>query len=83
MAKALRFTPSQRRHATSTLFAVTALAAVITVAASNVLPCPVKPKRGRFADSEEDGVQSQAGVKGITVVARRPSRWIQETHPTA
>jgi hypothetical protein len=76
MRRALRFTPAQRRTATSTLFAATALAAVLTVAATQAFPCP--RRRGRFADADEG-----SSVRTETVVARRPSRWIEEVHPAA
>jgi cytochrome c oxidase assembly factor 2 len=82
MSRGLRFTPVQRRHATSTLFAATAIAAIVVVASSNILPCPVRPNRGRYADSEE-GLTLQDGGSARPIVARRPRRWIEETAPSA
>ncbi|KAH8997144.1 hypothetical protein EDB86DRAFT_2803696, partial [Lactarius hatsudake] len=34
---------------------VTFFACLLTVSASNVLPCPAHPQRGRFADGDEEG----------------------------
>ncbi|KAI6035199.1 hypothetical protein F5J12DRAFT_686504, partial [Pisolithus orientalis] len=70
----LRITSQRRRTFVSALFGLTFFAAVLTVSASNILPCPVRPNRNRYADSEE--TVSGGGVTGI--VEKRPGRWIQE-----
>ncbi|KZT12979.1 uncharacterized protein LAESUDRAFT_605820, partial [Laetiporus sulphureus 93-53] len=70
--------PRQRRTVVSMLFGLTAFASIVTVSASNVLSCPAHD-RERFAD----GV-AQEGMKGrraVTVVEKRPRRWIEETRP--
>ena len=54
---AFRLTSRRARPLTSSLFGVTFLACLFTVSASLVLPCPVHPQRGRFADGDE-GVES-------------------------
>ncbi|KAF9246955.1 hypothetical protein BU15DRAFT_39410 [Melanogaster broomeanus] len=74
MPRILRVTPQQRRTFISTLFGLTFFASVLTVSASNVLPCPVRPDRSRYADS--DGRAS--GDSATAVVEKRPRRWIQE-----
>ncbi|KIJ70284.1 hypothetical protein HYDPIDRAFT_77821 [Hydnomerulius pinastri MD-312] len=80
MFRVLRITnPNQRRRAfISTLFGLTFFASVLTVSASNVLPCPVRPDRSRYADSE---VETQ-GKTAAAVVEKRPRRWIQERSST-
>ncbi|PCH41424.1 hypothetical protein WOLCODRAFT_71284 [Wolfiporia cocos MD-104 SS10] len=76
--RALHLSPRRRRTVVSTLFGLTALASIITVSASNVLPCPAHD-RGRFADGmKKDGMN---GRHAVTVVESRPRRWIEETHP--
>ncbi|KAJ8595339.1 hypothetical protein M405DRAFT_728206 [Rhizopogon salebrosus TDB-379] len=75
ISKSFRLTFQQRRTLVSTLFGLTFFASVLTVSASNVLPCPVRPDRSRYADTES----KEAGEKSPTpVVERRPRRWIQE-----
>ncbi|KAF8914098.1 hypothetical protein CPB84DRAFT_1758399 [Gymnopilus junonius] len=74
--KVLRLT--QRRSFVSSLFGLTFFAACLTVSASNILPCPVRPDRGRFSDSEDEG----STVKETRVkVVKRPRRWIEEKIP--
>ncbi|KAF8558995.1 hypothetical protein OG21DRAFT_1454084 [Imleria badia] len=70
----LRMTHQQRRTLISTLFGVTFFASVLTVSASNVLPCPVRPDRNYHADSE----RKARGGESPAVVERPPRRWIQE-----
>ncbi|KAJ6629160.1 hypothetical protein B0H10DRAFT_1988185 [Mycena sp. CBHHK59/15] len=77
MYRALRFT--QRRNFVSSLFGFTFFATVITVSASNILPCPARPNKGRHADSELEGMDAD-GVRRV-IVAKRPRRWIEEVHP--
>ena len=71
--KVLRLT--QRRSFVTSLFGVTFFAACLTVSASNILPCPVRPDKLRFADSR--GEEELMEVK----VAKRPRRWIEEKVP--
>ncbi|EDR12940.1 uncharacterized protein LACBIDRAFT_311995 [Laccaria bicolor S238N-H82] len=73
--RALRFT---RRRFVSSLFSFTFFATVITVSASNILPCPARPQRGRFADSDEE--RMPVAVSDVNVT-KRPRRWIEEKHP--
>jgi cytochrome c oxidase assembly factor 2 len=80
MRRALRLTPAQRRSATTSLFAATALAAVLSVSAA-ALPCPAHG--GRFADADTPAEKAGARPAAATVVARRPRRWIEEVHPAA
>ena len=70
----LRITHRQRRTFVSALFGITFFASVLTVSASNVLPCPVRPDRNYHADSER-GAQ---GDGSPVAVEKRPRRWIQE-----
>lgn len=79
MYRALRFT--QKRQFVSSLFGFTFLAAVVTVSASSILPCPVRPTKGRYADSEESGI-GEGEARRVTVAKRPPRRWIEEVHPT-
>ncbi|KAJ7699913.1 hypothetical protein B0H17DRAFT_1047639 [Mycena rosella] len=81
MYRALRFT--QQRQFVSSLFGFTFLAAVVTVSASNILPCPARLNKGRYADSnieDEHGMGGAEGARPVTV-AKRPRRWIEEVHP--
>ncbi|TFK43353.1 hypothetical protein BDQ12DRAFT_674829 [Crucibulum laeve] len=74
--KVLRLT--QRRSFVSSLFGITFFAAVLTVSASNILPCPVRPSRGHYADSDEEIM----GVTKVPVtIVKRPRRWIEEQYP--
>ncbi|EGO01837.1 hypothetical protein SERLA73DRAFT_49488 [Serpula lacrymans var. lacrymans S7.3] len=79
----LRLTHSQRRTVVSTLFSLTFFAAVLTVSASNVLPCPARAgiHRGRYADGggDGDGAARRGGGRADVVVEKRPRRWIEET----
>lgn len=75
---AFRLTSRRARSLTSSLFGVTFVACLLTVSASNVLPCPARPQRGRFADGDE-GVESQH--RRVAVTEKRPKRWIEERHP--
>ena len=77
-----RLTTRRARTLTSSLFGLTFFACVLTVSASNMLPCPVHSHRGRFADdgSNAGSHQTSDGRRAI-VVERRPRRWIEERHP--
>ncbi|KZT72601.1 hypothetical protein DAEQUDRAFT_722763 [Daedalea quercina L-15889] len=77
-SRVLHPTPQQRRKFVSTLFGLTFLASVITVSASNVLPCPAHD-RGRFADGQVG--EGMTGQRAVTVVEKRPRRWIEEARP--
>ncbi|KAJ7179290.1 hypothetical protein C8R46DRAFT_887173, partial [Mycena filopes] len=79
MYRALRFT--QRRQFVSSLFGFTFLAAVVTVSASNILPCPAHVNKGRYADSELEGGLGGAVAPRVTVAKRPPRRWIEEVYP--
>lgn len=70
----LRITHRQRRTLVSTLFGLTFFASILTVSASNVLPCPVRSDRNYHADSEHRA----RGGGPPAVVVKRPRRWIQE-----
>ncbi|KAK0490708.1 hypothetical protein IW261DRAFT_1433619 [Armillaria novae-zelandiae] len=74
--RTLKFT--QRRTFLSSIFGATAAATILTVLASNILPCPVRPDKSRFADSGANAAQ----LTGKVVVAKRPRRWIEEKDPT-
>lgn len=79
-----RFTNRNRRSLTSYLFGLTFVASILTVSASAVLPCPVRPGRARYADSgEEVGERGQRGSGYTTVVEKRPRRWIEEKPPSS
>ncbi|KII95352.1 hypothetical protein PLICRDRAFT_34198 [Plicaturopsis crispa FD-325 SS-3] len=78
VSRALRVTPWRRRAFISSLFAFTFLATVVTVSASNVLPCPARPARARFAD---DGSSEKSSGRATAVIEKRPRRWIEERHP--
>ncbi|KAF9008884.1 hypothetical protein BDQ17DRAFT_1275148 [Cyathus striatus] len=69
---------SQRRAFVSSLFGFTFFAAVLTVSASNILPCPVRPHRQRFMDSNPEEHPNPIG--GVSVI-KRPRRWIEEKPP--
>ena len=68
----------QRRSIISSLFGLTFIATCLTVSASNILPCPVRSERARFADSDNETPMTKGGqVK----VVKRPRRWIEEKAP--
>ena len=69
---------SQRRSFISSLFGFTFIATCLTVSASNILPCPVRPERGRYADSDNKGTPIK---RGQVKVDKRPRRWIEEKVP--
>src|SRR5712671_1559824 len=88
-----RLTTRRARSISSSFFGLTFLACVLTVsAASDLLPCPAHPQRGRFADDGADGNNgnnndgsSRHGPhprwRSTVVVEKRPKRWIEEHHP--
>lgn len=79
LARALRLSPSRRRTFLSALFGATAAVSVLTVAGSDVLPCPARSSTKRYA--EEGPGQGLRATRGRAVVERRPRRWIEETQP--
>ncbi|KAI9432873.1 hypothetical protein F5148DRAFT_558819 [Russula earlei] len=76
-----RLTTRRARSLSSSLFGLTFLACVLTVSASDMLPCPAHSKRGRFADENNDVGNVPASRRPV-VVQKRPKRWIEEHHPT-
>ncbi|RPD61920.1 hypothetical protein L226DRAFT_535298 [Lentinus tigrinus ALCF2SS1-7] len=83
VSRVLSLNHRQRRTFISSLFGLTFLASVVTVSASAILPCPAHPTRGRFLDGspEADASMGANGRRGITVVEKKPRRWIEETRP--
>lgn len=82
MIRPLRLTTTQRRSFISSLFGLTFLASVVTVAASSFLPCPARHSRVRYADGQM--MENGGGTDGKTrkvIVEKRPSRWIREKDP--
>jgi len=80
----LHFSNPRRRKLVSTLFALTFFASVVTVNASNALPCPARRDHSRYADvdsDEGDKEEGSGGRGGVTIVERKPRRWIEETKP--
>lgn len=77
-----RLTTRRARSLTSSLFGLTFLACVMTVSASEMLPCPAHSQRGRFADGDNDRSRDPSRSRTI-VVEKRPRRWIEERHPSS
>ncbi|TFK29298.1 hypothetical protein FA15DRAFT_664222 [Coprinopsis marcescibilis] len=75
--KVLRLT--QRRSFVSSLFGFTFAATVLTVSASEFLPCPVRTHKGRYADSDQQELPRFAPED--VNVSKRPRRWIEEKLP--
>ncbi|EKM80213.1 hypothetical protein AGABI1DRAFT_57760 [Agaricus bisporus var. burnettii JB137-S8] len=69
---------TQRRAFVSSLFGLTFVAAVVTVSASSILPCPARPNKDRYLDSNGD---RSLVSEGPVNVAKRPRRWIEEKGP--
>jgi cytochrome c oxidase assembly factor 2 len=77
-----RLTTRRARALTSSLFGLTFFACVLTVSASNMLPCPAHLHRGRFADDGNNtGDHQPSNGRRAIVVEKRPRRWIEERHP--
>jgi len=76
----LHFSNLHRRKFVSSLFALTFFVSVVTVSASNVLPCPARGDRSRYADVDEEREDSRRR-KDVTVVEKKPRRWIEEAKP--
>ncbi|KAH9956994.1 hypothetical protein BC827DRAFT_1228066 [Russula dissimulans] len=90
--RAFRLTSRRARSISSSFFSLTFIACVLTVAAaSDLLPCPAHPQRGRFADDGADGNNNDGGSghgppprwRRTVVVEKRPKRWIEEHHPNS
>ena len=80
MSRAIQVTSRQRRAVLSYLFGLTAFASVVTVAASDILPCPARSSTSRFAEGDETSEMRRGG--GRTIVEKRPRRqWIEEKRP--
>lgn len=79
VSRTLHLNPRQRRTFISSLFGLTFLASVVTVSASALLPCPVPHQR--YADADADGSGAQRMRRAVTVVEKKPRRWIEETRP--
>lgn len=78
VSRTLYLTTRTRRKALTYIFGATAFASVLTVAASDVLPCPVKPNKGRYAEGK-DGEEVGRSLATGAVIERRPvRRWIEE-----
>lgn len=91
MPPTFRFTNRQNRSLVSFLFGLTFVGTVVTVAASDVLPCPVRPIRHGLAESNQSDStttnnDSQEQRRRQTVIVqqqRRPRRrWIEEKPPS-
>jgi cytochrome c oxidase assembly factor 2 len=67
------------RKLVSSLFALTFFASVLTVSASNVLPCPARSNRSRYADVDESRVNAVKKKDGTP--EKRSRRFIEETKP--
>ncbi|ETW84315.1 hypothetical protein HETIRDRAFT_312706 [Heterobasidion irregulare TC 32-1] len=83
LSRTLRLTHRTRRTLTSALFGLTFFASILTVSASDVLPCPAHSSRNRFADGGEPGDHTSRGGRSSrpAVVEKRPRRWIEEKSP--
>lgn len=78
LTRGLHFTHRQRRKFISSLFGLTFVASVITVSAS-ALPCPAN--HNRFADGTLKDGDDARRARGVTIVEKKPRRWIEETNP--
>ena len=81
LTRTLRMSHRQRRTFISSLFGFTFLAAVATVSAPALLPCPVN--RSRYADADPLNTEGMGGGRRAAplVVEKKPRRWIEETRP--
>ncbi|KAL4265644.1 hypothetical protein AB1N83_000235 [Pleurotus pulmonarius] len=69
-----------RRSVVSSLFGITFVSSIFTVSASNILPCPARPDRARFADGDEESPVAIVGRNNVTI-SKKPRRWLEEVHP--
>ncbi|KAI0751363.1 hypothetical protein C8Q80DRAFT_1156909 [Daedaleopsis nitida] len=84
VSRTLHLNPRQRRTFISSLFGLTFLASVVTVSASAILPCPVPHQRYADAVGEVQNMPMHVhahGRRAVTVVEKKPRRWIEETRP--
>ncbi|KAF9263572.1 hypothetical protein L218DRAFT_322718 [Marasmius fiardii PR-910] len=77
---------AQGRPFVSSLFGITFVASVLTVSASNILPCPARPQKNRLADTNTESQESSHRFMGGEVVVvpnnqKRTRRWIEEKYP--
>ncbi|KAH9971008.1 hypothetical protein BGW80DRAFT_1325074 [Lactifluus volemus] len=80
---AFRLTSRRARTLTSSLFGITFVACFMTVCASDILPCPAHPQRGRFADDDNEGQSRHPSTVRATMMEKRPRRWIEEHYPSS
>ena len=80
VARLIHWSTPKRRKAVTYLFALTFFASVVTVSASNGLPCPARHDRRAYLDSEDNGTGSKNA--SVHIVEKKQRRWIQETRPT-
>ncbi len=78
VSRALHLIPRSRRKALTYIFGATAFTSILTVAGSEVLPCPARPSGNR---RHADGAENLEGVAGRTVIEKKPRRWIEESRP--
>jgi cytochrome c oxidase assembly factor 2 len=73
--------PNQRKFR-ATLFSLTFVAATVTVSASNILPCPVRPEKERWLDAsgQYSNAENMSQMK-VAVVPQKKRRWIEEKLP--
>ena len=83
-----RFTPSARRSAISSLFALTFISSILTVSASSILPCPARPAGRDYLNEAEEGRgvksarrESQRSEEDVIVLSRKSHHWIEEKTP--
>ncbi|KAI0291503.1 hypothetical protein B0F90DRAFT_1942057 [Multifurca ochricompacta] len=81
--RAFHLTSRRARSLTSSLFGVTFFACILTVSASDMLPCPAHPERGRFADADGDNEAQHPHIpsRHAQVIERKHRRWIEEHRP--
>ncbi|KAF8325277.1 uncharacterized protein EI90DRAFT_3073687 [Cantharellus anzutake] len=84
----LRITPSARRSAISSLFALTFIGSILTVSASSILPCPARPSDRSYLTESGDGHDVKRSKRGslqseeeIIVMSRKSHHWIEEKIP--
>ena len=78
-AKAQRV--AKGRTFVSSLFGITFFAAVLTVSASNILPCPARPQKNRLMDTEGGDDRLKGGEVVVVSHNKRTRRWIEEKYP--
>lgn len=79
MVRPLRLSTTRQRSFVSSLFTAAFLGSIITVAASNLLPCPAQKSRVQYADDGTSGSGRNGEYRNRdVVVVKRPRRWIEE-----